>query len=169
MLPQQILYRKAVETDCPELVGVHYAAVHALASSHYPGKVLTAWSPAPDADRYSWLAGVIAQVAMLCTVAEAPDGRLVGFSIVSPEQSLLRAIYVHPASTGSGIGRHLLERVQAECTALGVAELWLNASYNSEAFYLRCGYETVGPVTYPLSEETSMGAIRMIKRIGSAA
>lgn len=169
MLPQQILYRKALEPDCPELVGVHYAAVHALASSHYPGEVLTAWSPAPDAARYGWLAGVIAQNAVLCTVAEAPDGTLAGFSIAAPEQSLLRAIYVHPAFTGSGIGRGLLERAQAECRAFGVTSLWLNASYNAETFYQKCGYESVGPVSYPLSEDASMGAVRMVKRIGPAA
>lgn len=104
MLPQQILYRKAGETDCADCVWLHYAAVHALASGHYPGEVIAAWSPAPDAARYSWFAGVIAQAAVLCTVAEAPDRMLVGFSIAAPEQALLRAIYIHPAFTGSGIG-----------------------------------------------------------------
>lgn len=169
MLPQQVLYRKALESDCPELVGVHHAAVQALARGHYPDKVLAAWSPAPDEARFRWLAGVLAEEAVLCPVAEAPDGRLLGFCIASPEQSLLRAIYVHPAFAGSGVGRGLLDRVHVECRALGVTSLWLNASYNAEAFYRGCGYEVVGPVTYPLSEEASMGAIRMVRYLGAAA
>lgn len=169
MLPQHVLYRKAVSTDCPELVGVHYAAVQALAAGYYRDEVLAAWSPAPDEVRYSWLAGVLAQDAVLCTVAAAPDGTLVGFSIAAPEDSLLRAIYVHPTFARRGIGRGLLERAQTECRALGVTSLWLNASYNAEAFYLSCGYEAVGPVTYPLSEKTSMGAVRMVKHLEAAA
>ncbi|MDQ3289551.1 MAG: GNAT family N-acetyltransferase [Pseudomonadota bacterium] len=166
MRHQQILYRKAVETDCPEMVAVHYAAVRAIASTHYPAEVLAAWSPEPDDARHTWLAGVVAQDAVLCTVATRPDGSIVGFCIASPGESLLRAIYVHPDFAGNGIGRGLLEQAQTACRALGVASLWLNASYNAEAFYLGCGYEVVGPVTHPLSDEALMGATRMVKHIG---
>lgn len=169
MLPKPVLYRKAVSTDCPDLVAVHYAAVHALASDHYPDEVLAAWSPAPDEARHNWLAGVLVQEAVLCTVATAPDGELIGFYIAAPEQSLLRAIYVHPAFSRHGIGRGLLERAQAECRALGVTSLWVNASYNAEVFYLSCGYEAVDPVTHPLSQQASMGAIRMVKHLGVGA
>jgi GNAT superfamily N-acetyltransferase len=165
----QVLYREAAETDCPQLIRVHYAAVQALASSHYPAEVLAAWSPPPDEARRIWLAGVLAQEGVLCTVDAAPDGELVGFCIAAPEQSLLRAIYVHPACAGRGIGRGLLQRAEAQCRQRGVAALWLNASYNAQAFYVSCGYEAVGPVTYPLSAEASMGAIRMVKHVGSAA
>lgn len=101
MLPSQVLYREAVETDCPQLVGVHYAAVRSSAANHYPAEVLAAWLPPPDEARHRWLAGILAQEAVLCTVATAPDGQRVGFCIAAPEQSLLRAIYVHPAFAGS--------------------------------------------------------------------
>ncbi len=42
MSPSQIVYRKAVEMDSPELVEVHYAAVQALASGHYAADVVAA-------------------------------------------------------------------------------------------------------------------------------
>ncbi|GHA76678.1 GNAT family N-acetyltransferase [Cognatilysobacter bugurensis] len=168
MLHSQILYREALESDCPELVGVHYAAVQALASGHYSADVLAAWSPEPDEARYRWLAGVIGQEGVLCTVAEA-GGQPVGFCIAAPEQALLRALYVHPAAAGSGVGRGLLQHAEQGCRARGVASLWLNASYNAEAFYVRCGYEPAGPVTYPLSEQVSMCAARMVKHLAPAA
>jgi GNAT superfamily N-acetyltransferase len=169
MSPSQILYRKAVEADSPRLVEVHYAAVQALAAGHYAADVLFAWSPPPDEARHSWLASLISRDAVLCTVASIPDGQIAGFCIVAPEESLLRAIYVHPEFVGRGVGRGLLERSEAHCLDRGVAELWLNASYNAEAFYVSCGYKPVGPVTYPLSEETSMGATRMVKSLATAA
>jgi len=37
------------------------------------------------------------------------------------------------------------------------------------AFYVSCGYKPVGPVTYPLSDETSMGATRMVKSLATDA
>jgi putative acetyltransferase len=140
MSPSQIVYRKAVETDSAKLVEVHYAAVRTLASEHYGTDVLSAWSPTPDEARHRWLAGVIAQDAVLCTVATTSDGEEAGFCIVAPDEALLRAIYVHPAFAGRGIGRGLLQRSEAHCQSCGVEELWLNASYNAEAFYLSCGY-----------------------------
>src|SRR5690606_7410382 len=128
-------------------------------SGHYPQNVLAAWSPPPDEERRRWLADLIAQDGVLCTIAAVPDQQLVGFCIAVPQQSLLRAIYVHPAFAGREIGRGLLQRAEAQCRDHGVQSLWLNASYNAEAFYVRCGYVATGPTTYALSEETSMGAI----------
>lgn len=163
MHQSQILYRKATESDCSHMVGVHYAAVQALAASHYSAEVLAAWSPPPDEARHRWLTGVIAQDSVLCSVATAPDGQLLGFFIAVPNESLLKAIYVHPAYAGCGIGRGLLQRAEVQCKDHGAASLKLSASYNAEAFYISCGYETIGPVSYPLSEEISMGAISMVK------
>ena len=169
MSPSQIVYREAIQTDCPHLVGIHYAAVQALASGHYPADVLVAWSPPPDQARCDWLAGLLAQDSVLCSVAAAPDGQLAGFCIAAPGQSLLRAIYVHPAFAGSGVGRRLLQRAEAQCRDRGVEVLTLNASYNAVAFYVSCGYGVVGPVDHPLSDGTSMGAIRMVKDLKVAA
>jgi len=151
------------------MVGLHYAAVHALAAGHYSAEVLAAWSPPPDEARLRWLAGVISQTFTLCSVAAAPDGQLLGFFIAVPGESLLRAIYVHPAYAGCGIGRGLLQRAEAQCRDQGAVSLRLNASYNAEAFYSGCGYEAIGPVSYPLSEEISMGAISMVKHLQAAA
>ena len=165
----EIVYREAAEADVPRLVGVHYAAVQTLAAAHYPAEVIAAWSPPPDEARHAWLAGVLAQEATLCVVATEPGGQILGFCIAAPGESLLRAIYVHPAQAGRGIGRALLQQAEARCKQRGVRTLWLNASYNAETFYVSCGYEATGPVTYALSEDTSMGAIRMVKHLATAA
>ena len=164
-----LLYRKAIATDCPRLVEIHYAAVQVLSGNHYSAEVLAAWSPIPDERRRQWLAGVIAQDGTFCTVALAPDGELVGFFIALPQESLLRAIYVHPAYAGAGIGRGLMQEAEKQCRARGVTCLGLNASLNAEAFYVSCGYAAIGPVAYPLTPDLSMAAIRMVKQIGEIA
>jgi putative acetyltransferase len=169
MQPSNVLYREAVESDVPQLIGIHYAAVQALAVGHYPAEVLAAWSPPPDEARNAWLADILAQSGVICVVAAGLDGQPLGFCMAAPEQSLLRAIYVHPAHAGRGVGRGLLHWAEARCRARGVTALWLNASYNAVAFYESCGYAPSGPVTYPLSEHASMGATRMIKHLATAA
>lgn len=162
-----ISYRAAVANDARGMIDVHYAAVRAIAHEHYPDDVLSAWSPPPDATRCDWLADLINRDSTLSRVAVSASDVIMGFCIVLPEQALLMALYVHPACNGHGIGQELLRQVEARCRELGVAALELNASYNAEAFYRRCGYEARGPVVQPLTALVTMGAIRMVRRLTS--
>jgi len=157
--------RPAVPGDAAAMVEVHHAAVTAVDRRHYGDEVLAAWSPPPDSSRHAWLADLIGQASTLCTVAVADDGTIVGFCIALPEQALLRALYVHPACNGQGVGRELLRDMEARCRALGVKVLELNASHNAEAFYRRCGYETLEPVEQPLTDTVALPATRMVKRL----
>jgi hypothetical protein len=61
------------------------------------------------------------------------------------------------------------QRTEAQCRDRGVHSLRLNASYNAVAFYISCGYEAVGPFSYPLTEQVSMDAVSMVKYLGAAA
>jgi GNAT superfamily N-acetyltransferase len=165
MSTPRISHRRAVAGDAAAMVEVHHAAVQAVARRHYDEEVLAAWSPPPDSRRRDWLADLIGQASALCTVAVADGGAIVGFCIALPEQALLRALYVHPACNGLGVGRELLGDMEARCRALGVEALELNASRNAEAFYQRCGYETLGQVEQPLTGTLTMPATRMIKQL----
>jgi GNAT superfamily N-acetyltransferase len=157
--------RPAVPADAAAMVEVHHAAVQAVDRRHYGDDVLAAWSPPPDSRRRDWLADLIGQASTLCTVAVADDAAIVGFCIALPAQALLKALYVHPACNGQGVGRELLGDMEARCRALGVEALELNASHNAEAFYRRCGYETLEPVEQPLTDTVAMPATRMIKQL----
>lgn len=169
MSATRIYYRAALAGDAAAMVDVHYAAVQAVDRCHYSGEALNAWSPPPDASRSSWLADLISRDSTLSTVAVSAGDAIVGFSIAIPEQALLKALYVHPGFAGQGIGQRLLREMEARCRALGLEALELNASYNAEDFYRRCGYEVQGTVTQPLTDSVSMGATRMVKQLAVTA
>jgi GNAT superfamily N-acetyltransferase len=71
-----------------------------------------------------------------CSLLENDDERIRAWS------PWLASLYVRPPARGSGVGRALVRRIEAEAAALGVAVLYL---YTSEAmgvidFYQRLGW-----------------------------
>ena len=167
MSAPRITLRPAVPGDAAAMVEAHHAAVQAVDRRHYGHEVLAAWSPPPDSRRRDWLADLVGQASTLCTVAVADDGAIVGFCIALPEQALLKALYVHPARNGRGIGQTLLQDMEERCRALGIEALELNASLNAEGFYRRCGYEARGAVMQPLTDTVAMAARRMVKQLAA--
>lgn len=57
------------------------------------------------------------------------------------DRAKIRAMYTHPAHTGRGIGRMILEAGEAAARDYGFREIELAASVAGKPFYLRCGYE----------------------------
>ena len=57
----------------------------------------------------------------------------------------LDGLYVAPDCTKRGIGSSLLKRVEDELRTRGVCSIRVDASWNSEAFYVRRGYESLSP------------------------
>ncbi|WP_433359316.1 GNAT family N-acetyltransferase [Actinoplanes sp. CA-142083] len=53
---------------------------------------------------------------------------------------------VSPARRAQGIGQALLEALELHAAALGHHRLWV-ATTTATGFYLRCGWQLVGPVT----------------------
>ena len=86
-------------------------------------------------------------------VAEA-DGAIRGFATVGHEawheRLNLWFLYIAPAYRRRGIGRALLERVQAHGRGLGASHVWLetsNVNVPAVAAYQRLGYELCGADT----------------------
>ena len=169
MTPSRLSYRTALKSDAREMVDIHFAAVHAIGSDHYSNDVKLAWSPPPDAARQKWLSDLISQDSAICTVAVLDHDKIVGFCIALPSQAQLKALYVHPDHSGSGIGYALLQCVEARCRSIGLEALELKASCNAEAFYRHSGYEVIGPTTQPLTDTVSMVATHMVKQFSRVA
>lgn len=165
MTSSRFSYRMAEKSDAHEMLGVHFAAVQAIAPDFYADEVKLAWSPPPDLGRQKWLSDLVSLDSTMCVVALSEQGAVVGFCIALPSRSELKALYVHPEHSGLGVGRALLQSIEARCGALGLAVLELKASYNAEGFYRQSGYEAIGPATQQLSDAVSMAAVHMAKRL----
>ena len=89
------------------------------------------------------------------------DGRQVGFASLKGHE--LNALYA-TAQAPRGTGTALLHAVIAEAKALGQKHLVATCSLNAVAFYLRSGFEDIGPAELVRSGAV-IPAIRMRKDI----
>jgi GNAT superfamily N-acetyltransferase len=108
---------------------------------HNDPSLLTAWlrNKTPDNVR-NWLR----DDRSYGVVAEADGGSLVGFAMLvhSGEVSLC---YLVPEARFAGLGRALLEAMEAEARRRGIRELYLDSTKTARAFYLRNGFSASGP------------------------
>jgi GNAT superfamily N-acetyltransferase len=76
------------------------------------------------------------------------DGRLAGVArlIVGSDDAELAALFVEPAVQRAGVGRALFEWAVAECRALNVASMTVEADPGAAPFYRRMGARDVGTV-----------------------
>jgi GNAT superfamily N-acetyltransferase len=157
--------RTANPVDAEAIIKVHYAAVHQTAVGFYPSGILEAWSAKPGETRYQWMRILIANGDEIVMVAEV-DSCILGFGIIFPKVEELRALYVHPGEGRRGIGRKILQALEARMTGHGVSRIWLNASLNAEPFYRSNGYTTVSPGKFRLSAGLEMDCMNMEKHFG---
>ena len=75
-------------------------------------------------------------------VAEV-EGEIVGWIAVRGDY--VDGLYVDPGYTKRGIGAHLLRLVEGVLRGRGSQAIHADASWNSEGFYMRQGYEPLGP------------------------
>jgi amino-acid N-acetyltransferase len=69
------------------------------------------------------------------------------------EAALVRSVAVTPAHRGQGVGRALIEQVEAEATKAGAKQLIL-LTETAKAFFLRAGYSVIDRVTVPAAVQT---------------
>ena len=78
----------------------------------------------------------------------APDGTVVGVARLHPSgpgQAQVRYMAVDPAWQGQGIGRQLVEYLEAAARRQGLTECILHAREAAVPFYTKLGYEIVAP------------------------
>lgn len=78
-----------------------------------------------------------------CLVAEQDGVGLVGFAMLRGDQLLL--CYLLPEVRLQGVGRALLQALEADAVSRGVSVLRLDSTRAAETFYRRNGFKAVGP------------------------
>lgn len=130
--------RDAALSEALQLAELHRRSVLELAAEYYSKEQLDAWVKgiAPDNYYQPILEGRL-------TVVEA-DGRIAGFSIVGPEPGRLGLLYVSPDFARQGVGKLLVEKIEAEALDLGLELISLDSSLNALAFYEKLGFIEIG-------------------------
>jgi ribosomal protein S18 acetylase RimI-like enzyme len=76
------------------------------------------------------------------------DGTLAGVARLHPSgpgQAQVRAVAVHPAWQGHGVGQQLMTYLEEYATANGFTDCILHARESAVPFYEKIGYEIVAP------------------------
>ncbi|WP_022834662.1 GNAT family N-acetyltransferase [Salisaeta longa] len=81
----------------------------------------------------------------------------------STDPAVIRAFFVHPAHTRSGIASWLLDACEAAARDAGFTRFALTATHTGHAFYRAAGYRDVAPRVIDLPGGTLLEAIDMEK------
>lgn len=144
------------------MVEVHFAAVHSTAAGSYPAEILDHWSPRPNQSRRRRMLDALVGGQELFVVAESAS-RVIGFGVVVPALSELKAVYVDPSFGRLGVGAKIVSHLERLAVENGALELHLSASINAEQFYLRAGYQSVERTMHQLSGGPQMACVAMRK------
>lgn len=99
-------------------------------------------------------------------VAEDETG-IVGFAQFHPSSSSIEAVHVSPNRARGGIGRQLLNAIEAIAKNQGILKITLDASLNAAGFYSRCGYTRKEISSYRCKNGIELKTIRYEKGINS--
>jgi GNAT superfamily N-acetyltransferase len=118
-----------------------------------------------------WRQRLAADADSVTLVEDGPNGRLIGMAsgFYAPDTRVAEVggMFVDPAHRRAGVGKHLLEAVEAWARGLGATRIELEVNPELEAalrLYERCGYTRSGS-TRALPSQPSATAVRMSKTL----
>ncbi len=149
--------RRARPEDLPYVAAVHRASILGLCAQHYSAVQLSQWT---DALRPEGYAALLASREFL--VAEQ-EGEVLGFGVLDFSESLINATYVSPRAVRRGVGRRLLEAMEAIAREHGATRLRLSSTLNAVPFYQSLGYQHQGAGTNRLPTGVELPCILMTK------
>ncbi|MEW6165023.1 MAG: GNAT family N-acetyltransferase [Pseudomonadota bacterium] len=155
-----IALRQAVPDDIALLWELRTRAVAHSCAGHYTPQVLAAWlaSSAPPAlERHISHGGGLVAVE---------DDAILGYAVLDPLTGEVDAAFVDPRQQGRGIGRVLLDALEADARAGGIERLFLSASLNAVPFYERAGFVALREELYPHRSGLGIPSVFMEKVLG---
>jgi len=150
--------RRAGPDDANRIAELHRASIQTLCADAYTPDQIAGWIEPLTPGRY--LSGM-AQFEFF--VAETD--RVIGFCILSTDESELYAIYFDPETTGNGYGRMLMRYAEDVARTRGVTELKLKSTLNAVGFYGRCGYRKVGDTSHTSPTGLQLPCVEMVKSL----
>ncbi|WP_251343111.1 GNAT family N-acetyltransferase [Haloplanus halophilus] len=154
--------REAVAADADEMARIQSASLRRNAREHYTEAQLAHLAPAePDT---AVLDAEFAGESTRPIVAEA-DGTIVGWGSVHLDENVLAATFVDPDYAGRGIGRAIVDELEAIARREGVERLRVPASLNAVGFYEALGFERRREIDASGPDAPEIPAIELTKEL----
>lgn len=143
MILSKFSIRRASPEDVEAIRTAHRKSILELAAKDYPPEIVAQWGTNTSPESIQKHKNAIADGEQIVWVA-AMDGQVEGFSTLVPATEKLGAIYVTGKASGKGVGKALLEVLEAEARRLGLKKLSLDSSITARTFYEKHGYRNLG-------------------------
>ncbi|PWG63889.1 GNAT family N-acetyltransferase [Sediminicurvatus halobius] len=163
--------RPACGEDVAALRAMHILSVLTLCARDYSGVQLAAFlsdfdTTAPDCLEAGRLLVATLDGALVGSGGWQPTGQMrCTREGVLPEVEI-RALYVHPAAAGRGVGGRIYEHLEQAAAAEGHAgSLVLRSTLTAERFYARRGFRRIERTALPLREGIAFPVVRMAKAL----
>lgn len=141
--------------EIPLLWSLRTRAVRQLCASHYTPEQIGVWSESPPPESYLRL------FATLCALVAEEAGQRLGYGILDRQSGELIALFVEPAHAGRGIGKRLMEGLEAMAADEHFSRLYLYASLNAADFYRAMGFVAVRDEAYQHPSGISLRSLYM--------
>jgi L-amino acid N-acyltransferase YncA len=153
-----IIIRKATPEDAEAACAVLVRSIKEICAPYYKNdeEILAEWlENKTPANVRRW----IESDRSYCVVAVNAQGQVLGFSSISGAEIMLN--YVLPEALHQGIGKKMLQALEAQAFASGVDHIRVVSSITAKAFYERNGYVSNGA---PRPVGRIVGDFPLIKR-----
>jgi putative acetyltransferase len=132
-LPKPAL-RPFLAADTPVLAAIFVAAIEELTGDDYSEAQQQAWAGAAD-DEEQFGKRLASELTLIATLQNSP----VGFASLKGTDHI-DMLYVHPGAVGQGVATMLCDALEKLAGGRGAKSLNVDASDNSQEFFLKRGY-----------------------------
>lgn len=145
--------------DIPKLWALRTRAVKLTCASHYSAEQIEVWSASPAPESYLRL--VVTQGAL---IAE-DEGQLLGYGILDRQTGEVIAVFVEPGQDGKGVGRLLMQGLEAIAAEEHYTRLYLFSSLNAADFYRAMGFVAIRDEAYAHPSGIALRSLYMEKAL----
>jgi putative acetyltransferase len=160
--PGSVVIRPLRPADLDAVGALQEASILALGAATYSPEQLEAWARFGWQDRYK-----LVHDGSLFFVAERAE-RIVGVGgwssdSLAAELAWVRYLFVHPDCAGQGIGRQLIDAIEASARGQGKCTFRVWSSLNAEGFYAAQGYRCLRQGLWPVSSKIELAYVLLAK------
>lgn len=149
--------KKAAIGDIPQLWALRTRAVRLTCASHYSAEQIEVWSASPAPESYVRL--IVTQSALMAQ----ENGQLLGYGILDRQSGEVIAVFVEPGQDGNGIGKLLMQGLEAIAAQEHFTRLYLFSSLNAADFYRAMGFAGIRDEAYEHPSGITLRSLYMEK------
>ncbi len=130
----KLAMRPMLPDDVPLLAEIFRASIEELSADDYSEAQQEAWKSAAD-DEEEFGARLGSELTLVATF----DGAAIGFASLA-DNARIDMLYVHPAASGQGAAKMLVDALEKIAAGRGTKELSVDASDSARGFFERRGF-----------------------------